>query len=226
MRAILTSTGLYALRYISKWDKCLAWQAPRFEAWCWRHVLRGTNRQKVDFLILSVRGCFYNSLIEYQDLLALEERMGDVSTGLKEETIMKFMKQRNYSSLTTESPSKIEPCCICQVISLIEKRLYLSLWLLNISLLIKWREYVEWHNQYIMIYLYICAQHVAAAQSSYSAFVNMLTYVSSFFLQEEYITGETIGTLNCGHDFHSNCIKQWLLKKNVCPICKTVALHT
>lgn len=95
--------------------------------------------------------------MSYEDLLALEERMGDVSTGLEEETIMKFMKQRNYSSVTTEGPSKIEPCCICQ---------------------------------------------------------------------EEYTIGETIGTLNCRHDFHTNCIKQWLLKKNVCPICKMVALHT
>lgn len=81
---------------------------------------------KIDILILSAKGSLYNSSIEYQDLLALEERMGDVSTGLDEEAIMKFMKQRNYSSVTTEGPSKMEPCCICQVISLIEMRFYLS----------------------------------------------------------------------------------------------------
>ncbi|CAN1191874.1 Probable E3 ubiquitin-protein ligase RHG1A, partial [Linum perenne] len=29
------------------------------------------------------------------------------------------------------------------------------------------------------------------------------------------------GTLDCGHDFHIDCIKQWLMLKNWCPICKT-----
>ncbi|KAK1358889.1 E3 ubiquitin-protein ligase MBR2 [Heracleum sosnowskyi] len=139
-----------------------------------RHVLhamrRGENLQAEDYMLFDTfingTGALHDRHrdmrldvddMSYEDLLALEERMGDVSTGLEEETIMKFMKQRNYSSVTTDGPSKIEPCCICQ---------------------------------------------------------------------EEYTTGETIGTLNCGHDFHANCIKQWLLKKNVCPICKTVALHT
>lgn len=139
-----------------------------------RHVLhamrRGENLQAEDYMLFDTfingTGALHDRHrdmrldvddMSYEDLLALEERMGDVSTGLKEETIMKFMKQRNYSSVTTEGSSKIEPCCICQ---------------------------------------------------------------------EEYTTGETIGTLNCGHDFHTNCVRQWLLKKNVCPICKTVALHT
>lgn len=47
--------------------------------------------------------------------MALEERIGDVSTGLNEETIMKIMKQKRYTSLEIEIPSDQEPCCICQV---------------------------------------------------------------------------------------------------------------
>lgn len=43
-------------------------------------------------------------------------------------------------------------------------------------------------------------------------------------LQEEYVEGEDIGTLECGHDFHTACIKQWLMQKNLCPICKTTGL--
>ncbi|MBA0597161.1 hypothetical protein Gorai_006976 [Gossypium raimondii] len=27
--------------------------------------------------------------------------------------------------------------------------------------------------------------------------------------QEEYNDGEDLGTLECGHDFHADCIKQW-----------------
>ncbi|KAM5549344.1 E3 ubiquitin-protein ligase MBR2 [Rosa sericea] len=95
--------------------------------------------------------------MSYEELLALEERIGDVSTGLSEETILKLMKQRKCLSVTTEFPADMEPCCICQ---------------------------------------------------------------------EQYADGDDIGRLDCGHDFHTNCIKQWLMQKNLCPICKTPALLT
>ncbi|PKU65239.1 E3 ubiquitin ligase BIG BROTHER [Dendrobium catenatum] len=42
--------------------------------------------------------------------------------------------------------------------------------------------------------------------------------------EEEYKEGQSIGRLNCRHDFHSRCIKKWLLIKNACPICKSAAL--
>ncbi|GMI88253.1 MED25 BINDING RING-H2 PROTEIN 2 [Hibiscus trionum] len=93
--------------------------------------------------------------MSYEELLALEERIGDVSTGLNEETIMKLMKQKKYSSTTTESTQEREPCCICQ---------------------------------------------------------------------EEYADGDDTGILDCGHDFHTNCIKEWLMLKNMCPVCKTTGL--
>ncbi|WOH04746.1 hypothetical protein DCAR_0624158 [Daucus carota subsp. sativus] len=139
-----------------------------------RHVLhtmrRGENLQAEDYMLFDT---FINGAgilhdrhrdlrldvhdMSYEDLLELEDQMGNVNTGLKEETIMKLLIQRHHSSVTIEDPSKIEPCCICQ---------------------------------------------------------------------EDYIAGDSIGTLNCGHDFHTNCIKQWLMQKNVCPICKTMALRT
>ena len=53
--------------------------------------------------------------LEYQELLALEERIGDVSTGLTEETILKLLKQEKHMLISTESPADLEPCCICQV---------------------------------------------------------------------------------------------------------------
>ncbi|KAK9044300.1 hypothetical protein V6N11_072612 [Hibiscus sabdariffa] len=94
--------------------------------------------------------------MSYEELLALEEQIGDVSTGLNEETIMKLMKQKKYSSTTAESAQEREPCCICQ---------------------------------------------------------------------EEYADGDDTGILDCGHDFHTNCIKQWLMLKNLCPVCKTTGLR-
>nr|XP_027075806.1 E3 ubiquitin-protein ligase RNF12-B-like [Coffea arabica] len=37
--------------------------------------------------------------------------------------------------------------------------------------------------------------------------------------QCEYENGETIGTLECRHEYHADCIKRWLMEKNVCPLC-------
>ncbi|XP_078151376.1 putative E3 ubiquitin-protein ligase ZFP1 isoform X2 [Carex rostrata] len=44
--------------------------------------------------------------------------------------------------------------------------------------------------------------------------------------QGGYDAKDCIGTLDCGHMYHSDCIKEWLVLKNVCPICKKVALST
>lgn len=44
--------------------------------------------------------------------------------------------------------------------------------------------------------------------------------------QNEYKDQEKIGVLNCGHEYHVDCIKKWLVVKNVCPICKSPGLTT
>ncbi|CAL5070399.1 unnamed protein product [Urochloa decumbens] len=95
--------------------------------------------------------------MSYEELLALEERIGNVSTGLSEEAVIKLLKQRKFSSWRLKASMDHEPCCICQ---------------------------------------------------------------------EEYVDGDDVGRLDCGHDFHTGCIKQWLVVKNVCPICKNTALKT
>ncbi|KAL1195962.1 E3 ubiquitin-protein ligase MBR1 [Cardamine amara subsp. amara] len=95
--------------------------------------------------------------MSYEELVALEERIGDVNTGLREEVILKTMKQHKLTSSSAELHQDIQPCCICQ---------------------------------------------------------------------EEYAEGDDLGTLECGHQFHKDCIKQWVMLKNHCPICKTKALTT
>ncbi|KAK4421530.1 E3 ubiquitin-protein ligase MBR2 [Sesamum alatum] len=35
----------------------------------------------------------------------------------------------------------------------------------------------------------------------------------------------TIGVLDCGHEYHASCIRQWLQQKNICPLCKAIALR-
>ncbi|WOG98613.1 hypothetical protein DCAR_0417957 [Daucus carota subsp. sativus] len=44
--------------------------------------------------------------------------------------------------------------------------------------------------------------------------------------QTEYKDEEKISTLDCGHEYHLECVKKWLLVKNSCPICKSAALTT
>ncbi|KAL1822143.1 hypothetical protein ACET3Z_008921 [Daucus carota] len=93
--------------------------------------------------------------MSYEELLALEERIGNVNTGVSEETISSHLKQSKYTVSETTESQEPEPCCICQ---------------------------------------------------------------------DEYTTGDELGELDCGHGFHAECIKQWLVCKNLCPICKTTAM--
>lgn len=96
--------------------------------------------------------------MSYEELLALEDKIGYVSTGLSENAILRNLSQHKHALWNLDLESKEqEPCCICR---------------------------------------------------------------------EEYCEGEDIGKLGCGHDFHTACIKQWLMIKNLCPICKTTALVT
>lgn len=101
--------------------------------------------------------------MSYEELLALEERIGDVSTGLSEETILKCLKT-THNTCTASSP-------------------------LN-----------------------------------HSTDVVMQENGTCIICQVEYEENEKIGILDCGHDYHADCIKQWLLVKNICPICKASAL--
>ncbi|KAJ9565479.1 hypothetical protein OSB04_001445 [Centaurea solstitialis] len=42
--------------------------------------------------------------------------------------------------------------------------------------------------------------------------------------QVEFEKEERVGVLQCKHRFHAECIKKWLLHKNLCPLCKTQGL--
>ncbi|KAJ8460509.1 hypothetical protein OPV22_033435 [Ensete ventricosum] len=47
---------------------------------------------------------------------------------------------------------------------------------------------------------------------------------SGIICQEEYVDSDETGRLECGHGYHMHCIKQWLLLKNACPVCKSPVL--
>ncbi|KAI3678119.1 hypothetical protein L6452_37400 [Arctium lappa] len=42
--------------------------------------------------------------------------------------------------------------------------------------------------------------------------------------QVEFEKDERVGVLQCGHRFHPKCITEWLLRRNVCPLCMAQAL--
>ncbi|GJN15125.1 hypothetical protein PR202_gb02016 [Eleusine coracana subsp. coracana] len=90
----------------------------------------------------------------YEELLDLEDRMGYVSTGLREDEILQSLRMVKHTPFNTKhfSTEMDRRCSICQ---------------------------------------------------------------------EEFEAGEEIGKLSCGHNYHVHCIKQWLSRKNSCPVCKT-----
>ncbi|KAK8717478.1 hypothetical protein V6N13_044746 [Hibiscus sabdariffa] len=93
--------------------------------------------------------------MSHEELLDLEEQMGNVSTGLGEEAILANLRRRRFQPISVVTTAEAEQCCICQ---------------------------------------------------------------------EDYADGDELGKLDCGHDFHFNCIKPWLVQKNQCPVCKKTAL--
>lgn len=138
---------------------------------------RGENLRFEDILILD-QSAFYAAAdihdqhrdmrldvdnMTYEELLDLEERIGNVSTGLSEETVSKSLKRIVFYcgiESSADEASKKQPedelCSICR---------------------------------------------------------------------EEYKDNEEQGILDCGHKHHSDCIRKWLLLKNLCPICKKTALN-
>lgn len=94
--------------------------------------------------------------MSYEELLDLGERIGNVITGLPEETILSHLKTKWYSPMAVNRNQDMETCVVCQV---------------------------EYNNQ------------------------------------------EKVAILDCGHQYHVDCIKRWLQVKNVCPICKVPAIN-
>ncbi|KAL4589044.1 hypothetical protein LXL04_001946 [Taraxacum kok-saghyz] len=47
---------------------------------------------------------------------------------------------------------------------------------------------------------------------------------SCVICQTNYDDEEQIGVLDCGHEYHVECVKKWLVVKNTCPVCKSTAL--
>ncbi|KAF2548841.1 hypothetical protein F2Q70_00023398 [Brassica cretica] len=42
--------------------------------------------------------------------------------------------------------------------------------------------------------------------------------------QENYKNQDKVAALDCRHQYHAECLKKWLVIKNICPVCKSEAL--
>ncbi|XP_055800803.1 probable E3 ubiquitin-protein ligase ZFP1 [Solanum dulcamara] len=101
--------------------------------------------------------------MSYEELLALGEQIGNVTTGLSDEIIINRLKTRPFSP-------PVIPCTLETA---------------------------------------ACLDHEADF---------------CVICQTDYNNQETIGTLDCGHEYHAECVKKWLVVKNTCPICKSTGL--
>uniref|UniRef100_A0A7N0ZTP5 RING-type E3 ubiquitin transferase n=2 Tax=Kalanchoe fedtschenkoi TaxID=63787 RepID=A0A7N0ZTP5_KALFE len=96
--------------------------------------------------------------MSYEDLLALQEQIGYISTGLSEEELGKCRKIHVYGvkhRKTTKQKDADAKCSVCQ---------------------------------------------------------------------EEFRSGDKMGSLKCKHSYHVTCIDEWLRQKNWCPTCKAGAV--
>ncbi|XP_057963718.1 probable E3 ubiquitin-protein ligase ZFP1 isoform X2 [Malania oleifera] len=102
--------------------------------------------------------------MSYEELLALGEQIGNVKTGLSEETILNNLNTRTFLPFATCNNLEEAAC-------------------------------MDHETDFCVI------------------------------CQADYRNQERIGALDCGHEYHADCLKKWLLVKNVCPICKSMALN-
>ncbi|XP_052179311.1 uncharacterized protein LOC127792775 [Diospyros lotus] len=67
-----------------------------------------------------------------------------------------------------------------------------------------------------------CLRKTKLFDNGFSQFATEMEWKCSI-CQEDYENDDEMGKLECGHFYHIHCIKQWLARKNTCPICKTAA---
>lgn len=65
---------------------------------------------------------------------------------------------------------------------------------------------------------------VFTSSISQDASSNDQQLTSCVICQTNYDDEEQIGVLDCGHEYHVECVKKWLVVKNTCPVCKSTAL--
>ena len=151
------------------WSRGSHWPSQRYAIRHRRYVLWGTHR-KLDYLIFVKKvwlldmGNLYMNVL--QELLALGERIGHVSTGLSEESITNCLKTRTYISstcLNLEEAASMDlendSCIICQVLSY-----YSSSWKLTLC-----NGWVLVEGQWVLVFLLFFLGDTLPIKKNYSS---------------------------------------------------------
>ncbi|KAI8024861.1 putative E3 ubiquitin-protein ligase HIP1 [Camellia lanceoleosa] len=171
--------------------------------------------------------------MSYEDLLALEDQIGNGSTGLSEEAILAAVRQHCYLSMKLGPPVEEEPCLIDfsprsakSTKSRSDPRSPLpDLWpstplpspLLRMRLAswIELKILFQLAGPAVMVYLINNAMSMSTR--IFSGHLGNLELANQATFLEDYVDGKELGNLNCGHEFHFNCIKQWLVRRITVP---------
>nr|XP_009594258.1 uncharacterized protein LOC104090783 [Nicotiana tomentosiformis] len=76
----------------------------------------------------------------------------------------------------------------------------------------------------VLKYLNIRTHHSLAKDGVNPTVVSDIEQETCAICQSEYEDEESIGKLQCGHEYHTDCIKQWLWRKKDCPMCRASVL--
>nr|XP_016439979.1 PREDICTED: E3 ubiquitin-protein ligase Praja-2-like [Nicotiana tabacum] len=76
----------------------------------------------------------------------------------------------------------------------------------------------------VLKYLKITTHHSLAKDGVNPTIIADVEPETCAICQSEYEDEESIGKLQCGHEYHTDCIKQWLWRKKDCPMCRASVL--
>ncbi|KAI3871949.1 hypothetical protein MKW92_027256 [Papaver armeniacum] len=208
--------------------------------------------------------------MSYEELTALEERIGIVKTGLSKDIILKQLKTRVHTTSADLTQDETDICTVCQdgyenqdkIATLDCKHEYhqdcITKWLVRKNLCpickgqalktmeeskkeellnsnvgttdgMSFEELTEsgerigkvergLPKEFISRHLKTRVHHTTSADS-----MEEETEICTV-CQDGYGKKDKVATLDCKHEYHEECITQWLLQKNVCPVCKRQAL--
>lgn len=101
-------------------------------------------------------------------------------------------------------------------------------WRKHLLLLLSYSSYIPLCSWYLLVFSWVkFVSLLVDEEDNWFGLLDISSCPCFLFVlhfQTDYKDQEKVGTLDCGHEYHVDCIKMWLVVKNTCPICKSTAL--
>ncbi|WMV24204.1 hypothetical protein MTR67_017589 [Solanum verrucosum] len=178
---------------------------------------------------------FYDGEMSYEALLELQEHIGGVEIGLKKSNISKLLKQSKYQSAKMKNYS--ESCCICLPKKKKKKKKNKKKKKKKKKKRKKEKEkekdkeketWVRPRNLHSKQKQSIATENLKSQDDEEDehgdAQHDDIFYDGEMSYEDTYDDGAELGKINCGHEFHYQCIRRWLKRNNSGPICRRIAL--